>query len=895
MSSNNQKSVHTEGANVQQPQNSSLPFEGKHRTRTRNQRRRDSKKLNFLKITGVLRPNATILDYHKLYGGEESSDESQPEVADSDTDLQLRRDALLKSINSGVEDSFQNSSPRETSANVIVDSAPIDDQAARTEDLESALIVDQSTDMQGIEHDNNQEPINTSSAKDETTVTDEIAPEISKRRSKLDLATSRRLLFGSLGVRTPKSKEDEWNTRLKLMKDIRPVNEPKSPNNVDASGSFSDAEDVEDESWKNKIILKAVECCHDGIELSTPPFPFIQRWDPQQQKGYKGDHGWKAQKNKKRKRKGECFTQKVSKRKSEDGKSITYNLAPSGAEESLDESHVNRSASPQLLTVSPRESDEYEAAINDQLMRETASTSAAAENSTAEDLPILPENISTCTQLTEELCLPGAIVAFKQLDMSHETDWQPRVSEYRTALVNQLMENGILRMKLAHRDQPHIQKSYDHETGERIYSKFEMPGFNDEEDLEHGVAELSFAELIEPKLIRPASTHSMEIDDRQPSGCDGGLTDEVNVLKLERAEISPNLSTVTSSKLPNDPVGGNIADEGREGVRKEIFGLIKDAGWRSSIGSHLGEEKGSEAYLSPNDQIDKQVAEPPSTSSPNFLAFSSSPLTGRRTSIPPTEALASDPGSSPHSKVEIPESLPQRILDSQLPLKHSSSQGNEDFKPKNDEGLFISESQLNSDLSEANHQVSSQKLASQTSPDQSVIQSKNSHLQHESFKSLDGAFSDDEFPMIEDVFSQIRSSYDSSLEANEDSTYVASSSFRTTISKEEPVISPPARKVKPSGKENRPEKTTLFQWEEGDDQTTPRASQAPLQSQIVDLTLSSDPIDAVDSDYVDYGTQLPTGPGWVQKTRARVGRSETGQKVLGRSRQTRSTSYGPLN
>ena len=898
--STNQLSEFTVRADLQHAQNSSLPFKGKTQTQKRNQRRRDRqrrdiKKLQFLKTTGVLPENATLLDYRKLNRVEGSRNESQPEGAESDTDLQLRRDALLRSITSGVEDTSQNISQRENSANIIIDGEPLDDHATNPEDLESTLIVDQSTPMQRIEQDTNRGPINDSQAKEEAFLTDQKASEISKRRSKLDLASSRRLVFGSLGLRTPKSKEDEWNTRAKLMKNIRPVIEPKSSNIVDSSESVSEAKDVEDESWKNKIILKAVECCYDGIELSTPPFPFIQRWDPQQQKGYKGDSGWKAQKNKKRKRRGECFTQKVSKRKFEDGNPATYTLAPSGAEECVDESYVNASANLQPQMVSRGEIDEYEAAINNQLMRETASITAATENSIAEDLPMLPQNISVCTMLTEDVTLPGAVVAFKQLDMSHETDWQPRVSEYRTALVNQLMDNGMLKMKLAQRDQPQIQKSYDQETGERIYSKFEMPGFNDEEALEQGVVELSFAELIEPKLIRPASAPSIGLDDRQRPGSGGALTDETNVPKTGKTVVSPVRSGVGSLNFPDDLANGNLTDEGHEEVRIEIYGLIKDAGWRSSIGSHVDERKGSEDCLTQNDQIDEKVAESHSTSSPNILAFSSSPSTGRRTRMPPPEGLVSDPVSSPQSRFEIAESLPQRILESQSSQKHSSSQSVKDFKQENDEEEhFVSESRLNSDLPEADHQVPSQKLASQVSPDRPVIQSL---IGRESINSLDGAISDDEFPIIEDVFSQMVSSYGSSLEANKDSTYVASSSFGTTMSKEEPDISPPARKVKLNGKENRSQKT-LFKWGDsvgGDDQITPRASQAPVQSHVVDLTLSSDPAHSTDSDYVDYGTQLPTGPGWVQKTRAGVGRSETGRKGLGRSRQTRSTSYGALN
>jgi hypothetical protein len=68
------------------------------------------------------------------------------------------------------------------------------------------------------------------------------------------------------------------------MKDVRPLVNPRTLQNGDG-GKASDApvEDEEDpDAWREKIIYKAVECCHEDMVLSEPPFPFVQRWDPQQ-------------------------------------------------------------------------------------------------------------------------------------------------------------------------------------------------------------------------------------------------------------------------------------------------------------------------------------------------------------------------------------------------------------------------------------------------------------------------------------------------------------------------------------------------------------------------------------------------------------------------------------
>jgi hypothetical protein len=55
-------------------------------------------------------------------------------------------------------------------------------------------------------------------------------------------------------------------------------------NNTQASAATQrqTAEDAQS-NWRDKIVYRAVECVEDGVELSEPPFPFVQRWDPQQQ------------------------------------------------------------------------------------------------------------------------------------------------------------------------------------------------------------------------------------------------------------------------------------------------------------------------------------------------------------------------------------------------------------------------------------------------------------------------------------------------------------------------------------------------------------------------------------------------------------------------------------
>ena len=860
--------------NERQVQGSSLPFEGKNRTRKRNQRRRDSKKMKILKMTGMLPENATLSDFHRLKENEHIVDMVSEELEEEmqvDTDFELRRDALLEAITSDGLEVSRDLELEDVSATANIVETSTNCHAAVTEDSQKQLVNDQSNNMQEVG-----QTANRKSAQD-AALTDQVSLGSSQRRSKLDIASSRRLLFGSLGLPTPKNKQDEIKIRDQLMKDIKRRRLSDSQNETEADLPFAKGEPVENERWEEKIVLKAVECCYDGIELSTPPFPFVQRWDPQQQGGHEGLNGRNARRSKKRKRNDEQFYEQVPVHNLEDGKTNANVVAPVN-EDNQDNDRVPLESKQQLqkqqAITSRIENDEYELAINDQLKRETnASASASAGDGTTQDLPMLPQDMSTCTPLTKGISLRGAIVAFKQLDMSQETNWEPRVSDYRTALVDHLMENGILRMTLARRDQPQVQKSYNQQTGERIYSKFEMPGFNDDESLENGIVELSFAELIEPKLIRAASVELLVTEEQQSWG--HGAGHPIEVIETDSIETNIVHSDMPSPKLPNRSITGSKPDSGREEVRKEINDLIKDAGWRSSIHSDIGHDRGPGHHLSPNDQAGHREQELLDPISPKFSGFSSSPAAGRR-----IEAR-SELSPQIEKVFEVAESLPfQRISRPELSPKDMSGYEDEVLDVKEEDGdehPAGNEPRPKSGLPETDHQVLSQQCGSSKSPYQS-LSSNTSDLQHnpptkEVISTQDSDSDSDEFPLVEDIFSQMRSSYEPSSVEVDDSTYMGNSSFETSISKDEPISGSEVLKVKPDGKEN-----------------LPRASQVPLQSQIVDLTLSSDPADAADSDYVDYGTQLPSGPGWVQKRKASGHRFNSVEASNRRSRRTRSTS-----
>lgn len=950
-----------------------MPFQGKTQTKLRNQRRRQRRKVEKERRSLSQRLNGEKIDKVEVENPLES-----PRIGVTG----IRAHSQRLSDTSFVDLLSSNSSRKGASA-ASTGEATTNMSATTIETMRNDP--GQSSESQDVGNTTSQNSTSAMAKKVESASNN---TKTTQQRSKIDLESSRRMLFGSLGVRTPKTKEDETETREKLMKGFRPIKEPRFQGLAEANELLQVDGSEENGNWADRIVLKAVECCYEGIELNTPPFPFIQRWDPQQQGGYKGYEGSRSRKNKKRKRNNSQFYQPVFSHEERYGQLLEHDQ-PRSVVEDFKGKDAAASAEKQQLAIEERGIDAHWVQANTKSTRKNdASAKDSPVGTNSEDLPILSEDMSTYVSLTVELSLLGAIIAFKQLDMSERTNWQPRVSEYRTATVDHLMDNGMLRMTLAKRDRPQTQISYDRRSGERIYSKFEMPGL-DEEACEDGVIELSFAELIEPKLIRPASTESGATGqpvDQQCSMRGGNLTSENHVEAVDPSPISPNLS---NAKLPVVSTDINHTDSGREGIRKEIFSIIKEAGWRSSIGSIIGsgkvlneheasidktKEKEEESLFLTSPEVstpkpnsataeraetgpEKQTLQPDTTIeneedsdypiSPNFPSFLSSPPIAPRFEAKPNkqdpepEKAGKDESTCPNlpkfpafisslpraarkkgelekqqsdGLVSVPVSPCYDVTDGFTKPKsfsdHPSNLGNEDFGQRMDKNLGWNDPPLSSDVIKADHQIASQELASRGSLSEPPPPADLKNKSPPQAGSSSG--SDSEFPSLEEVLSIFRSPHGAK--------HVGTSSFETEISEapvstqpirrvkmEEPApfASQPSRKVKKEGpvpfsslpeRKPKPEvknefavKQTLFEWPEieGDDQSM-QALNGAKKLHFVDLTLSSN--DSLDEDdFVDYATQLPTGPGWVQKSRASTGGTAAVTKGRGRPRKTKST------
>ncbi|KAL4801932.1 hypothetical protein BDV18DRAFT_68283 [Aspergillus unguis] len=414
------------------------PGEGSERTRKSNQRAKMRRRLTKLKQMGFLDEQADFdalrefdrNEDSRLSGGNfkrKSLKEQEQET------FEAKRQKLLRDLESGgIDVSFvsekENMSPKSAEADI----------SELPEEPDSYY--ETANDMTPVGHD------------------------LRKRRS-LDVASTRRLLFGSLGVRNPRSKEEEEATRKKLAGKVREsVSQPKEEELIE----IQEAEPEVD--WREKLVIGATECIYDDIELSAPPFPFEQHWD--------ADAGVEIRRrnkqNKKRKRREQLQVYEVT----EDTGADYY---------AEDDVQLNYD-----------DFEQPEAAEENEQSDETTKNAV----DTDDDLPDLPEDTSDLPDLTEKDLKPGLVFAFKQLDVSKATNWQPMVSDYRIAVISEVFDDNILNIQLAKpfRRQP---KDADAE-GPFNYSGFEMPGMDDEEGIDDGFREVPLDDLIEPKLLRAA-------------------------------------------------------------------------------------------------------------------------------------------------------------------------------------------------------------------------------------------------------------------------------------------------------------------------------------------------------------------------------------------------------
>ncbi|EKG13884.1 hypothetical protein MPH_08948 [Macrophomina phaseolina MS6] len=389
------KEGHSNSENPPQNQ-ANAPFRGLERTKARNRRRRLGRVRR--RMQQDLGRDVTFEDADGLLEG----NIADGEISDTDSTLQ--------------EDQNMTTSTHE-------------------EHIQEA--VTENTDGVSVEHATQEAPDSA------TTVTQEKAAEIddtpATKRKRIDVGSFRRLTMGSLGLRAPKSKEEADRLREKLNSNVSMRNKKKHWAQSPAQSQDVEPDDLEGEdAWRSRIELKAFEVVDESVEqLSTPPFPFKQRWDPQQQY-----YETKSKSKKKCKRKNQNYDEQ---------------------EEYFDDGYdVGGNEEWQILNY---DNEVEEDAAHSQLLQETqdAKTMSAAmpEN---DDFPPLPSDVTTLPKLATEDIRAGSIIVYKEMEVSELTGWQPTISDYRTAKVLETDDEGV-HLELAARDIP--QKANQHTDGKK--------------------------------------------------------------------------------------------------------------------------------------------------------------------------------------------------------------------------------------------------------------------------------------------------------------------------------------------------------------------------------------------------------------------------------------------
>ncbi|RSL97180.1 hypothetical protein CEP52_011051 [Fusarium oligoseptatum] len=584
--------------NLSQSTEGPAPGAGLSRTKKRNARRRETKRLKALQALGDTPSQSSV-------NGD----------VNEEAELLARKRALLSVVSDDHEDQAAASSTE-----MVVDHA---------NGTEAAALVDETP----------------APAAEEAVSSTE--PKASSRRLKVDMGAGRRLLLGALGLKNPKSKAEEDKLRKNLMKDVKPLENPRvQSKETTKNDTIAEPEqpDEDPNAWREKISYRAVECCHEGMVLSEPPFPFVQRWDPQQQYGsmrkrkrtsqnfydesyydendqaYGDEAEWNDDSQQKKKKK--------KKKKSKKGmsKGDSYD-----EDESLD-SHFD----------ARQESTDADVVLNYDDVPAKGNLESS-QFTDMDDLPSLPSDITALPSVDFSEVKPGMVITWKQLLLSKATNWQPEILPV-TGMVLSVDADNTLHVLLAKRDREQNDKEYDQHTGKRVYAKFEAPDLDEDEDEEDdGRREIFWAEMSDPRMVQQAPSPSM----------------------LETSTDGPELATEKKQPAKN----GDSAEDNKVSERQDHDGTKTE-----ELGT---QEVRAEVEADPRERAAaaKAVESTNSTSIPSGQALPRLELTtsGDDTPISSLVRNADTPSDMVNSPSrQLQETLHAAIAREENPLSHDS-------------------------------------------------------------------------------------------------------------------------------------------------------------------------------------------------------------------------------
>ncbi|KAK8071413.1 hypothetical protein PG997_011616 [Apiospora hydei] len=454
-----QESQSTSGA-AQRPESLVPPGSGKQTTKQRNARRRLAARAQRMAAQA---PGTNANPGASMQADSTSQPDLQKSTQDAEKELfEAKRKALLDALNSG---GAVIGPDGELEANEVDDTTTISQKSNKRRRG------DRSTPDPAVG-----EPGDKSVA---TPASQETDPEASaQKRRRVDLGAGRRMLFGALGLRNPKTKDDEKKLSAKLMENVRPLQnarlETSAAENADTMDTTTDPEVLEEDpdAWRDQIEYRAVECWYEGVELSEPPFPFEQRWDPQQR-------GNRSRKGKKSGGEAETAGQDQEEETSIAGTKRKHDESLQPVEESYYSYQGQAGSQDENLRLN-YDDVEPELPMDKADHAQPDHSVAGTHYSDLDDLPSLPKDLAVLRQLQPGQAQVGMVITWKQFILSEAVNWQPQVMDL-TGLITDIHGDEALEVILAKRDR-HLErpeKQYDEHTGQRIYGRFEAP---DDED-----------------------------------------------------------------------------------------------------------------------------------------------------------------------------------------------------------------------------------------------------------------------------------------------------------------------------------------------------------------------------------------------------------------------------
>lgn len=540
----------TNSTHLQAKQPNVPPGQGMSKTRRNNDRKKRSKLMARLKAEGKLPPNADfemLRAYLQEHEGMEWAD-SDPQVEnapDHNTDSNNGDGANEDALNARRQEIFDKLN--------VQDPAHRADAQPQVEPKFPDLIVASDYPVTTVAQSLEMSPILESAlvpiteaqtSIDDNMVRDNQQGEPSPQRARLDVASSRRMLFNALGVRTPKTPAAEQALREKLSKPSREVRTRESEEKASIAPPI---QSVSQGRWKSKLIIKAVECVNKKKTIEVPPFPF--------------KHPWQVRREKEQ-----------------------------GIYQEQEESFYADDMEGVLAAEGEAQEEQPQAAS--QAFTTSRTLTAGSREAAAEDLPI-PSDFDVLFDLQPTDLVVGTVIAYKELHL--DNNYQPVPSPYRVAKIMS-KDNKNLRLQLASRYRDLSDSAYDEETGERIYNKFDMP-MDDEQDVDDGQRELTFNDLIAPKFVKPSDTADTVVAASQISEVQSSYNDKVVVqnasLRGGDARIDPVDQDISTPRRAE--IDGLIKEAGFEsGLDEQILQPLSKQGQHAADSYSESERQNTE-------------------------------------------------------------------------------------------------------------------------------------------------------------------------------------------------------------------------------------------------------------------------------------------------------------